>query len=462
MPWPAPLPLEGVKSRSREVFGVKKAVITVNGRPCEIAEVTINLRSRILAVGEAGRAVAALLLGQQEPTSGEVSTRHKDLTIAYLTPQKTSETSEDHSAFIADALAKRPHIVVVDEGSTLGGEAWTSAVSQILHDEIPDFQGALVICCSHEGSFAQLHCSTRWMANGTLLQAEDARNVDSVSGSLDFSADDSVQISSGYQKLVADKVVLEDVQICSEDIKPAILPCELLKEEEEDSPLPNNMIPLLLEETMLNDSQQVSYRPQKVSGDDVVVFDDVQVCSEDAKPGTYLGDLLEEVSALSLLAFQEDVLEMIRTKPSENSPPLVLALMVQTSAEKVQNKPDNRLLSFLVYRLWGPPVKTFTIYHLAVSPHLRGLGYGRQMMKWAISQARAMPRSMCGAVTCSSLAEAIPFYQRLGFITDKFAEQVIKDSKVESFTPGQLFMKYKLKYIGPVTKSSKAKKSSKR
>jgi len=65
-------------------------------------------------------------------------------------------------------------------------------------------------------------------------------------------------------------------------------------------------------------------------------------------------------------------------------------------------------------------------------------------------------------VTCSSLAEAIPFYQRLGFITDKFAEQVIKDSKVESFTPGQLFMKYKLKYIGPVTKSSKAKKSSKR
>merc|ERR1719158_2316481 len=52
-----------------------------------------------------------------------------------------------------------------------------------------------------------------------------------------------------------------------------------------------------------------------VENTEMLVLDDVQVLSEDAKPGTCLGDLLEEVSASSLSVFQEDIVEVIRRKP---------------------------------------------------------------------------------------------------------------------------------------------------
>lgn len=172
MPWPAPLPIAGLKSKKRTVFGVQKAVLTVNDKTCEVANVTVNLQSRIFAVGEQGRAVAALLLGKEDPVSGEVS-RPYDLSIAHLTPQENANTAEDHAAFIAVELAKRPQVVVIDEGISLGGETWAAAFSQILKgNEICSFQGAVIICCSSEDHIAQLSCNTRWVATGSLLRPE--------------------------------------------------------------------------------------------------------------------------------------------------------------------------------------------------------------------------------------------------------------------------------------------------
>lgn len=76
-----------------------------------------------------------------------------------------------------------------------------------------------------------------------------------------------------------------------------------------------------------------------------------------------------------------------------------------------------------------------------------------------MSRAKAMPRSMCGAVTCSSLAESIPFYRKLGFVIDKLAEEGAKE---DNAIPGQLFMKYKCgRPSTGATKSSNAKKSVK-
>jgi len=111
-----------------------------------------------------------LLLGKLEPVSGEVL-RPYDLSIVHLTPQNAADTAEDHAAFIADELAKRPQVVVIDEG--LGGESWALAFSQILEsNDISSFQGAVVICCSSEEHVAQLSCSTRWVATGSLLRPE--------------------------------------------------------------------------------------------------------------------------------------------------------------------------------------------------------------------------------------------------------------------------------------------------
>lgn len=170
MPWPAPLPLAGLKSRKRTVFGVDKAALMVDGKSCEVAKVAVNLQSRIFAVGEAGRALTAVLLGKQQLVHGDVS-RPYNLTIAHLTPQNAADTAEDHVAFIADELAKRPQVVVIDEG--LGGETWAAAFSQILQgDEISSFQGAIVMCCSSENHIAQLCCNTRWVLTGSLVRTE--------------------------------------------------------------------------------------------------------------------------------------------------------------------------------------------------------------------------------------------------------------------------------------------------
>eukprot|EP00746_Dinoflagellata_sp_MGD_P107392 gnl/MRDRNA2_/MRDRNA2_45369_c0_seq1.p1 gnl/MRDRNA2_/MRDRNA2_45369_c0~~gnl/MRDRNA2_/MRDRNA2_45369_c0_seq1.p1 ORF type:complete len:369 (+),score=79.84 gnl/MRDRNA2_/MRDRNA2_45369_c0_seq1:97-1203(+) len=172
MSWPAPLQLAGLKSKKREIFGVKEAVLKVNGNPCEVANVTVNLQSRVFAVGDAGRAVAALLLGKQQPVSGEVK-RPYDLTIAHLTPQNAFSTAEDHAAFIADELAKRPQVIVIDEGIAQGGETWAAAFSEILQGtEIQSFKGAVIICCSREEHIAQVCCNTRWVATGSLLRPE--------------------------------------------------------------------------------------------------------------------------------------------------------------------------------------------------------------------------------------------------------------------------------------------------
>jgi ribosomal protein S18 acetylase RimI-like enzyme len=166
------LPIAGVKSKKREIVGVKQAELKVKGKLCEVANLTVNLQSRIFAVGDAGQAVAASLLGKQELVSGEVL-RPYDLTIAHLTPQNAADSADDHAAFIASQLAKRPQVIVIDEGAAMGCESWSAAFSQILRsNEISAFQGGIIICCSSEEHVAQLSCKTRWVATGSLLRSE--------------------------------------------------------------------------------------------------------------------------------------------------------------------------------------------------------------------------------------------------------------------------------------------------
>jgi GNAT superfamily N-acetyltransferase len=449
MLWPVPLPLLGVKSKKQAVFGVRKAVVLVNGKPCEVADVTVSLQSRICAVGEAGRAVAALLLGEAEPISGEVSTRHASLSVAHLHPQNSFETAREYDAFIADAVAKRPHVVVVEEDVANAGQAWANAFRQITREDMSTFQGAIVICCSDANSLAQLYCSTRWMAIGSRLQQEDISQVHCADIMMDGQKEEPCQKEKAVELLE--------------------LTCQHMLTQSSSSPRPEEEDPAVMLSTNMTlplmectahpgpeISTSLSNCMKKHSMDktvDTMILDNVQVCSEEETPGTYLGALFMEVTTLSRVVFQEDAMERIRSKPAGKNPPLVLALLVRKSVEKAEDKPDNSgLLGFLMYSLWGPPVRHFTIFHLAVPAHLRGRGYGKQIIEWAKSRAKALPRSVCGAVTCSSFAEVIPFYRQLGFDTDKRAE---KDGKLETATPGQLLMKYKC------GRPHKAKKSTK-
>jgi ribosomal protein S18 acetylase RimI-like enzyme len=120
----------------------------------------------------AGRAVVELLLGTK-PACDEIS-RHDDMIVAHLALQSISDEAKDPATSIAEALAERPQVVVIDEDITMGGDTWARAFCEILHgNEIPNFQGAIVICCNDETHMAQRHCSTRWVATGSLLRPED-------------------------------------------------------------------------------------------------------------------------------------------------------------------------------------------------------------------------------------------------------------------------------------------------
>lgn len=166
----------------------------------------------------------------------------------------------------------------------------------------------------------------------------------------------------------------------------------------------------------------------------------VDICSQDAKPGTCLGKLLNDVSELSWECFQENVVEKVRAE-CKDDPPLVLVLLQHTHTDG--GELNDELLGFLVYKFCGPPVRRLSIRNVAIPKHFRGLGYGKKLTEWAMDYAKEMPRSQCGTVTCSALPEAIPFYQRLGWEFDTQAQD--QKVEVENAIPGQVFMQYKCK-----------------
>jgi GNAT superfamily N-acetyltransferase len=181
-----------------------------------------------------------------------------------------------------------------------------------------------------------------------------------------------------------------------------------------------------------------------------VLLEHLDVHSKDAKSSV----LLDDVSDLSWDCFSYDIVEQLRTSSAKN-PPLLLVLIGRK--ELAQGEVEDELLGFLAYHLQGPPMRWLSIDLLAVPQHFRGLGYGKRLTKWAMNHAKQMPRSQCASVSCTSPAEAVAFYQKLGFELDKTSDDIKLEQ--ESGVSQPVFMKYK---CGREVAKASAKKKSKK
>jgi len=171
--WPAPCPLEGVKSRKRLIFEVESEHVDTGCETIKVRNLSLSLSSRVVAVGEKGHAAAALLLLDSSSSSSSSSSkvlakRHTHLKVVRLAPSEfpCADTPSEYDKAISSALVEqRPHIVVLSEEGSSENAAWKIAFDKLVCGEsIWKFQGALVICAAAETEVLQAHCSERWVA----------------------------------------------------------------------------------------------------------------------------------------------------------------------------------------------------------------------------------------------------------------------------------------------------------
>lgn len=147
-PWPPPASLEGVKSRNRVVYEIDSADIRVGDSISQVTGVRLCLESRVTAVGDAGRAVVAVLLGEAKLAAGRAK-QHDKLVVAHLGPHLSDDgaaSTEDFILLMEAALQKRrAHVVILDQASSTGNDAWADAYAKVLRSsELRAFRGAVI------------------------------------------------------------------------------------------------------------------------------------------------------------------------------------------------------------------------------------------------------------------------------------------------------------------------------
>uniref|UniRef100_A0A7S4Q256 N-acetyltransferase domain-containing protein n=1 Tax=Alexandrium monilatum TaxID=311494 RepID=A0A7S4Q256_9DINO len=174
-PWPAPRPLEGVKSNKRPVFEIRGAEFTCAGGANEASGISLCLSSRIAAIGEAGRAAVAILLGEAGSGAGEVW-RHDALGVVHLAPKALAGgrcLSGGYLAAIEVALQERPQVVVLDEALPDGDAEWAKAFHKTLCSEaLRSFHGAVVVAVADETRALAPVCSQSWVGHGVRVRQE--------------------------------------------------------------------------------------------------------------------------------------------------------------------------------------------------------------------------------------------------------------------------------------------------
>eukprot|EP00933_Yihiella_yeosuensis_P081077 TRINITY_DN94616_c0_g1_i1.p1 TRINITY_DN94616_c0_g1~~TRINITY_DN94616_c0_g1_i1.p1 ORF type:complete len:461 (-),score=103.93 TRINITY_DN94616_c0_g1_i1:360-1742(-) len=187
------------------------------------------------------------------------------------------------------------------------------------------------------------------------------------------------------------------------------------------------------------------------------VIGDLRLKDLAAKPD--LGALAEEAQPLYDEHFHADLLEDLEGWEGSQLGLLVSSKKSKTkAASKSQKDVDDdkdhspELLGLIVYKFWGPPLRAMSVLRVAVPQKYRMQGFGRQLMKWAMDQARHKPRHECARVTLCAMPEAIPFYERLQFSPipeeeDPQAPPQDEESKpppsVGARMPGAIWMEHK-------------------
>lgn len=123
--------------------------------------------------------------------------------------------------------------------------------------------------------------------------------------------------------------------------------------------------------------------------------------------------------------------------------PCLVTLLLAPAGERAEA--ERELAGFVIYKHWGPPVRTMTLLRVAVDPKYARLGYGRQLVKIVEDRARALPVQACGEVSLCALPEVVGFYRKMRYVED--ARSAMCSDTVASAScdglPGSVFMRRK-------------------
>eukprot|EP00928_Gymnodinium_smaydae_P048003 TRINITY_DN32052_c0_g1_i1.p1 TRINITY_DN32052_c0_g1~~TRINITY_DN32052_c0_g1_i1.p1 ORF type:complete len:298 (-),score=43.24 TRINITY_DN32052_c0_g1_i1:404-1243(-) len=183
---------------------------------------------------------------------------------------------------------------------------------------------------------------------------------------------------------------------------------------------------------------------QEAPEEQPVLLADVKPHNKDVVAQPAMAALLAQARSLSMDCFEEDCLHGCSKRGGWR---------VTLLASRLEDGEEAALLAFLVYKF---KCECLSIAKLAVPETYRRRGFGRVMIQWAVQHAKSLRDIRC--VCLSSLAEAVPFYQRLGFkrIFDITAKNKEEDDEL---IPGQVYMELRTKKGGG-NKSGNGKKRS--
>mmetsp|Transcript_83370 Transcript_83370/g.144892 ORF Transcript_83370/g.144892 Transcript_83370/m.144892 type:complete len:513 (+) Transcript_83370:69-1607(+) len=184
--------------------------------------------------------------------------------------------------------------------------------------------------------------------------------------------------------------------------------------------------------------------PKAEKAPQVEIIEGVQPFGSATQASQRMKDLVKEVSALSMDAFEEDCLEMVTRKSRWK---MTLIARPEGSPLELDNfmldDYGGYLIGFIVYRL-RPELESFSIAKLAIVPEYRRQGHGCRLIEWCIKTAKKQPN--IAFISLSSLPEAVKFYQRIGFrAVDVKLDGSSQCGPDEDLVEGQVYMEYRLK-----------------
>lgn len=460
--WHVPKPLSGIKSRQKPVFKVESgSELSVPGKLIfphlgdsknntetvvpVATPLSLTLDSRILAVGDAGRAVAKLLLQGAEGSStaqgcpvitsmspiiagdaggggGSPLFLHQEMEVLHLgphliLPNRSDEDSESPKMtegqrarfLVSKALEKsRAQVVLVEKEFMLGQEEvasaekkavleiWERTLKQVLLSEgLQTFKGA-VVCCIGAKEEERLTSS--------LL-----RQFDRMAG-----GSEKKLASWNFEKWFAEDWMDWDFEAM--DVVGG--------QEVRQDPIHRPKIELLTnayESLVQPESPYFSlYEPvQKLFGtcfqDDFADFAQFSL----AKPekGWLLWLLIERKRKMKQ---RKGTKQTSVTRPRLRSSSEVSVRKEDPEPEQqpttsMKEEEELVLLGFLIAKLHPKPRADLRIERVGVVETLRGQGFWDRLMEAALEYAKNIPQDKCKWVSLEAFDYVVPYYERLGF-----------------------------------------------
>nr|ACU45176.1 transcription regulator-like [Prorocentrum minimum] len=154
----------------------------------------------------------------------------------------------------------------------------------------------------------------------------------------------------------------------------------------------------------------------------------------DFRENVHLAAVFTEVEVLYPQEFDDDLVDLL----SEEGVRMGILLASPMQGERQPEPRD--FYGFVIYKFWGPPLKTMSISRVAVPSRYRVQGFGRQLVRWAIERAKQKPRHECARVSLLATSSAVPFYERLNFTATSPEDSPSGAAGPE--LPGSVWMEY--------------------